>query len=328
MTTKNIRWLFSILLLGQFIPAIAGLDDHRYLPREAPSSYKQFKDSLNLAKKGEAYAQYMVCAGYYAGKIVRKNYKKALSWCILAANQGLKQAQYWLGFFYFDDLVVARDYEKAVHWFQLAAEQGYSDAQYYLGLMYEGGRGIVKSHDKAVYWYQLAAKQKHRLAIKALNRYRVFEERLARANQGDTSVHRDLAYECLVGDIAHPACTQTLPWCTTAANEGSAVYQSYLGELYLYGQVYQHGYKTEIDYDKALYWFQTAFKQDPTYSTPNYYLGYMYENGIAVTKNDAAALYYYQIATQRGHWSAKQAIKRIRRQYGWFFAPQAKPPVQ
>jgi len=263
MNTKNILRLLPIILLGYFIPAIAGLDDHRHLPRDGPKTREQFKQSLSLAKKGDAYAQYLVCAGYYAGKVIKKNYNKALSWCTLSARQGLKQAQYWLGFFYFDNLVVERDYEKSVHWFQLSAQQGYDDAQYYLGHMYEGGRGIGKNHERAVYWYQLAAKQGNRQAKKALNRYRIFEENLTRAKQGDTRVHWKLCYECIVGNIAHPACEQTLFWCTTAANEGSSTYQSYLGQLYLRGQVYKHGYQVEKDYEKALHWLQLSASQKP-----------------------------------------------------------------
>jgi len=325
MNTKNILRLLPILLLGYFIPAIAGLDDHRHLPRDGPKTREQFKQSLSLAEKGDAYAQYLVCAGYYAGKVIKKNYSKALSWCTLSARQGLKQAQYWLGFFYFDDLVVERDYEKAVHWFQLSAQQGYDDAQYYLAHMYEGGRGIGKNHERAVYWYQLAAKQGNRQAKKALNRYRIFEERLARAKQGDTRVHWELCYECIVGNIAHPACEQTLFWCTTAANEGSSTYQSYLGQLYLRGQVYKHGYQVEKDYEKALYWLQLSASKKPYDLSSNYLLGTMYENGLGVAKNQEKAIYYYQLSAKRGGHKAKEALKRINRLKYWLWVLQSKP---
>jgi len=311
MMTKKLLRLVFILLLSP-IPAFAGLDDRRYLPREAPYSREQFKQSLTLAEKGDAYAQYLVCAAYYAGKVINKNYQKALSWCTLAAEQGLKQAQFWLGYFYFDNLVVERDDEKAVYWFELSARQNYADAQYHLGLMYEKGRGIEKNHESAVYWYQAADKQGHQRASEKLRRYRTFEEKLALAEQGDTSTHSSLAHECLVGDIAHPACKDTLLWCTTAANGGSATYQTYLGELYLEGQAYKYGYRMQRAPEKAYYWLELAAKQNHIHA--QYLLGSLYENGTGVKQDHNKAIYWYELSAKQNGWRAKEALKRLRKQ--------------
>ena len=40
---------------------------------------------------------------------------------------------------------VARDYKEALKWIKLAAEQGNADAQYALGLMYKDGIGVRRN---------------------------------------------------------------------------------------------------------------------------------------------------------------------------------------
>ena len=86
-------------------------------------------DQLRLkAEQGDAYAQY---------------------------NLGV--AQYNLGVMYGDGEGVPQDYKEAVRWLRLAAEQGDSDAQNNLGLMYEEGEGVPQDYSQAHIWYNLAA---------------------------------------------------------------------------------------------------------------------------------------------------------------------------
>ena len=54
---------------------------------------------------------------------------------------------------------VPQDYKTAVKWYRLAAEQGDADAQYNLGVMYDKGRGVPQDYKTAVKWYRLAAEQ-------------------------------------------------------------------------------------------------------------------------------------------------------------------------
>ena len=54
---------------------------------------------------------------------------------------------------------VPQDYKKAVKWFTLAAEQGDAVAQYNLGIMHSFGLGVVPNFGLAVKWYVLAAEQ-------------------------------------------------------------------------------------------------------------------------------------------------------------------------
>jgi hypothetical protein len=52
---------------------------------------------------------------------------------------------------------VPQDYREAVKWYRLAAEQGYAPAQYSLGLAYEKGQGVPQDFVRARMWFTLAA---------------------------------------------------------------------------------------------------------------------------------------------------------------------------
>ena len=52
---------------------------------------------------------------------------------------------------------VPQDYKTAVKWYRLAAEQGYADAQYNLGVMYGMGTGIIQDWVYAHMWGIIAA---------------------------------------------------------------------------------------------------------------------------------------------------------------------------
>jgi TPR repeat protein len=59
---------------------------------------------------------------------------------------------------------VPQDYKEAVKWYRLAAEQGNADGQTNLGVMYANGQGVPQDFKEAVKWYRLAAEQRHALA--------------------------------------------------------------------------------------------------------------------------------------------------------------------
>ena len=52
---------------------------------------------------------------------------------------------------------VLQDYKEAVKWYTLAAEQGNATAQFNLGNMYEKGRGVIQDNAYAHMWSNIAA---------------------------------------------------------------------------------------------------------------------------------------------------------------------------
>ena len=66
---------------------------------------------------------------YYCGNGVKQNYKEAVKYYRLAAEQGYDWAQYNLGNCYYDGTGVTKSVSEAIKWYKLAAEQGNEDAK-------------------------------------------------------------------------------------------------------------------------------------------------------------------------------------------------------
>ena len=62
-----------------------------------------------------------------------------------------------MGHAYYNGDGVPQDYKEAVKWFRLAAEQSEANAQYNLGVMYYKGRGVLQDNVLAHMWYNLGA---------------------------------------------------------------------------------------------------------------------------------------------------------------------------
>lgn len=85
------------------------------------------------------------------------DYKEALKWFRLAADQGFDDAQYKLGFMYDNGQGVPEDDVEAVKWYRLAADQGHASSQHNLGVMYAIGRGVPEDILMAYMWFNLSA---------------------------------------------------------------------------------------------------------------------------------------------------------------------------
>ena len=64
---------------------------------------------------------------------------------------------------------VPRDYKAAVKWYELAANQGYAKAQYNLGVMYVIGEGVPKDNATTYMWWNIAASKGYPAARKKLD---------------------------------------------------------------------------------------------------------------------------------------------------------------
>jgi TPR repeat protein len=98
---------------------------------------------------------------YARGQGVPQDFKEALKWYKLAAEDGLSPsaapAQYNLGVMYKNGQGVVQDYSEAVKWYKRAASKGQASAQVNLGLMYERGEGVSIDNVRAHMWLNLAA---------------------------------------------------------------------------------------------------------------------------------------------------------------------------
>jgi TPR repeat protein len=52
---------------------------------------------------------------------------------------------------------IPQDFKEAIKWYRLAADQGDSSAQVSLGNMYYQAHGVPRDYKEAMKWYRLAA---------------------------------------------------------------------------------------------------------------------------------------------------------------------------
>ena len=126
---------------------------------------------------------------------VPQDYKEAVKWYRLAAEQGSISAQFSLGVMYNTGEGVLQDYNEAAKWSRLAADQGNAYAQVNLGSMYIDGKGVPENYAEAAKWFRKAADQGNAYAQNILGvMYDAGSERLPDAvplicNPGDVVIN-------------------------------------------------------------------------------------------------------------------------------------------
>lgn len=118
-----------------------------------------------LAKKGNAAAQYNLGLLYANGQGVPKDDAQARQWYEKAALQGHAEAQVSLGSLYDYGRGGPQDFRMAVRWYRRSADQGNELAQRRLGLLYERGDGVPKDYVQAYMWYKLGAASGGKTAV-------------------------------------------------------------------------------------------------------------------------------------------------------------------
>lgn len=129
---------------------------------------------LELAKGGNAEAQFRLARLYVEGKGVEPEDAAAVKWYRHAAAQGHARAQASLGFMLHAGRGVEYDVAEAIEWYRKAANRGRASAQFNLGKIHLDGEGVATDAGEAVRWFRLAASQGYPAALTSLGR--LYEE--------------------------------------------------------------------------------------------------------------------------------------------------------
>lgn len=164
-------------------------------------------DILTKAKKGDAASQVTIGMRYRDGKGVEKDYKEAVRWTRLAADQGNAAALDNLGFHYFQGWGVPQDFDVALGYFKAAAKHGSSWGAYNAGRCAFGGQGMEQNYDEALAWWKKAADLGHPMG----------------------AMHLAMMYAA--GDGVAKDDKQAIDWCKQAAKLGSTDARVLHGEL-------------------------------------------------------------------------------------------------
>ena len=242
------------------------------------------------------------------------------------AEAGNPEAQSELGYCYANALGVSRNYSEAVKWYTLAAKQGNVDAITNLGICYANGMGCAKNPAMAAQLYLLAATAGRSSA--AYYMYLCYAKGFG--------VDKDLSkaafwlYRAMQGMYGSKL-TDAIKWLHSAAEQGVAGAQCYLGLCYMHGfpgvesgnsaeaekwllRAAEQGYGEaqcrlgmrflNRDNDKAIFWIHKAAYENG-HPEAQYRLGLLYlypeeYSGIA-KKDPSKAVAWLRKAAEQGH---------------------------
>ena len=274
---------------------------------------KEMKNLKNLAKRGQALAQFNLAIMYH----MEKNLSKATYyWYKKAAKQDHAIAQFNLARMYDHGKEVEKDLSKAVYWFEQAARQGYVPAQFNLAIMYDRGEGIEKNLSQAVYWYEQAANQGHRtaqfsLAVmyykgegaeKDIPKAVYWFEQAAHQSHREAQVKLAIMYH--TGEEVKKDIPKAVYWFEQAAHQGHREVQFNLAVMYYSGK------GVEKDLHKAAYWFEQAARQG--HEEARFNLAVMYYHGQGMEKDLHKAAYWLEQAANQGHREAQANLVEVR----------------
>lgn len=124
----------------------------------AKSPEKSFKWCKKSAESGYLPAQSELGRKYESGDGVEKNPSASLFWAQKAAAKGDAYAEGLLASKYITGSVgLDKDYKQAMKYYRLSAEQGNAMSQFMIGTIYLGGFGVPKDYIEALAWINLAA---------------------------------------------------------------------------------------------------------------------------------------------------------------------------
>ncbi|WAW09816.1 sel1 repeat family protein [Oxalobacter vibrioformis] len=157
------RGLFAVVMAGVFL-AGAGVAHAQIMTCEVVMA-PGVPDAADVevlkanAEKGTAKSQYELGCLYRWGKGVRKDFRRALTWFIKAADQDDAAARHEIADMYKHGQGFAGEMQQAFSAVEREANEGSADAQYTLGMMIVYGLGTDPDDAKAVSWYEKSAAQ-------------------------------------------------------------------------------------------------------------------------------------------------------------------------
>ncbi|MCZ6742758.1 MAG: tetratricopeptide repeat protein [Alphaproteobacteria bacterium] len=126
--------------------------------RRDQEAFRQYSD---LAKLGNAEAQFYLGFIYINGLGIEKDISEDVKWYLLGANQGNIDCQSQLGWNYAYGDNIQNDLEKARHWYGVAAESGDPKNQFRLAEFL----ALKINMETSLPWYEKSASQGYGLAL-------------------------------------------------------------------------------------------------------------------------------------------------------------------
>lgn len=325
------------------LPYARMLRDGRGTTANPAEAAKYFQSQ---ADRGRAEAQFELAKAYFDGKGVGKNEPLGAKWLTAAAEQGHSTAQNDLGRAYALGLGVEQNDKTAAAWYFKAAAQGQVIAQENLGHFYRLGRGVRQSDTEAFSYFMKAAKQElpsaqHRVGLAYLNGTGVVKDLDAArmwlqrsADNGDKVGQAELA---LLHEREKNQ-AEAIRWYQKSADQNHAFAQMKLGIFHSTGNGVPKDRDTALkllrlaanqsqssaqaalavlllstssdaeEIKEGLRWAHASADASPHVKA---FLGFAYETGHGVARDDATAVKWYRGAAADGVALAQAGLGRM-----------------
>lgn len=303
------HWFSKVIEIYKDDPdSLNYLGQMEFLGQGTGKNEKEGLKKLELAisvEKPSSDAQYFLGFLYRQGtEPVKRNEARAFELFWAAANNGHSGAQFNLGELFDFGIGVARDEKQAFLCYEKAAQQGYVYALDRLGELYYEGLGIAEDRKKAQECFEKAGKEYEKMAaqgdVLALNRLgemqlyglgRAVDGNKAlgyfvpAAKQGNIEAKMNIATMNALGLLIPKNLEYAFEWYKSAADQGCAEAQYYVGNCYAQGvgigSSFALGGPRETD---ACIYYEKASKQGHSEATNS--LGEMYKLGRVLGYRD------------------------------------------
>jgi len=288
-----------------------------------------FDEVKRRAEANDTAAQIALGVRYANGLGTTKDDAEAVKWFRMVADQGDAVAQSNLGVMYAIGRGIPKDDAEAVKWYRKAAEQGNAIAQGNLGWMYANGCGIAKDCSEAVNWLTKSADQGDAsgqntlgsmyesgcgvakdVSIAMIYYHKAAEQGLAQAKANLArleSADSAPVKNTEVTTPAKPTVNRNIDWNTLPVEEvrRRAEANDPAAQCQL-GYLYDTGRGVPKDEVEAAKWYRKAAEQGYAVAQNNF--GLACQNGRGVAKDDTEAVKWFRKAAEQGNARAQFAL--------------------
>lgn len=250
-------------------------------------SPQQIAELTAKATAGDAIAQLRLGEAYRKGDGLRKNEELAYQWVRKAAEQGNAAAENDLGTMYRLGEGVSLNKEEAVRWYQKSARHGSAEGMFNLGTCHYNGDGVGSNEYTAYVWFLLAQEAGDAVADDAVKRSAAT---MTKNDNGDVYVKIAEMYD--KGEEIPRNDARRLQWLRKAADLSPA------GKVLLAGQLIKD---SSSNYPEAMELCKAAAGN---YPPAQRCVGYLYRNGLGVTKDPGEDVKWYRKAARVDQKSA------------------------
>jgi uncharacterized protein len=305
-------------------PGNAGAAQSSSPPNTIPSaklSSSELPQLQSKAEAGDATAQLALGRAYQDGSGVPPNDELAAKWYRKAAEQGNATAQNNLGIMYRSGSGVEKSKEEAVNWYRKAAQRGYASAMFNLGTAYYNGDGVPANEFRAYDWFLLAQEAGSSSAADAVKRT---SDEIGQKARSDALLEIAGMYE--KGDDVPQNLADAAKWYRRAAEQKDPRAMVRLASMLV------NGAGVPRDYAQA---FQLCHATAKDYTPGQYCVGYLYQYGFGVKKDESEAAKWYEksaagrhspayLALGQMYWKGQGVKADLVASYLWFFQAYAE----